>query len=79
LVGLQPWSQEKIKAIADAAKRIYGIDVSPQELLGLYDVHNPNYPELAKRVRSGMEILPGDLKHFNWFQVRNKWKVKNDD
>jgi hypothetical protein len=34
-------------------------------LLGLYDVHNPNYPELAKRVRSGMEILPGDLKHVN--------------
>lgn len=71
LTGLTPWNQEKINAITEAAKRIYGIDVSPQELLGLYDVYNPNYPELAKRIRQGMEILPGDLKHFSWFQVRN--------
>lgn len=71
LTGLTPWNQEKINAITEAAKRIYGIDVSPQELLDLYDVYNPNYPELAKRIRQGMEILPGDLKHFSWFQVRN--------
>ena len=140
LVGLKPWNQEQIKAIANAAKRIYGIDVSPQELLQLYkienpeynkvvevlndakhafgkkdlkvddlrvlydttdsryadlekilsdakakfgenftvkdlpwvyDRYNPNYPALAKRIRPRMEVLPGDLKHFSWFQVRN--------
>ena len=70
VVNNSKYGDELFKMYSGIFSNKYGIDITPEELKTLFNVHDPNYPEVSAKVRAkGLELLPGDITHMNWFQV----------
>jgi hypothetical protein len=63
------YGEELFKIYANQL-RSRGVDVSPEELKVVFNIHDPKYPEVSTKIRSkGLETLPGDITHMTWFQL----------
>lgn len=60
-----------LEKILSDAKAKFGENFTVKDLPWVYERYNSQYPAIAKKIRPQIEILPGDLQHFSWFQVRN--------
>ena len=76
--GFTPWQELLAKRYSEEIGRRFGLNLTPDELNVLYNVADPRYPEIAAKARAyGASVLPGDIQHMGWFQVRNANDVTN--
>lgn len=77
--SLSPYKQALSDQFAEDIKRRFRIDLSSDDLRALFNVRDPKYPEVAARARAaGAHILPGDIQHMGWFQVRGANEAANN-
>ena len=79
ITGLSPYKQALSERYAEDLRNRFGLNLSSDDLNLLFDVYNPKYPEVAAKVRAaGAYILPADIQHMGWFQVRGANEAAND-